>query len=191
VEANLPTKGVPELAPEHSAALKNLAAGKGEPLALARTLRPVAHLLETGPEEYDLETGRLPDNPLVYTVRGLVWLSSPEAFALVENNSVPVDQAAAVGHYAHRWFDHDHPPQVSRDFQFRAMTRLAHDKPLSLKLVIKAIDKTANEVIDPIMNERRRGDYEREPWWSKWVVLSWIAYRDVYRLGEIKDKECT
>src|SRR5438552_10686812 len=45
VEANLPTNGVPELAPEQVAALEKLAAGEGDPIALARILRPVAHFL--------------------------------------------------------------------------------------------------------------------------------------------------
>src|SRR5262245_6880759 len=72
--------------PDQEGALRKLAAGEGEPIELARILRPRADLLEVWPG--------LPDIDLVRTVRGLVQLSSPDAFAIAESGSVSIDLAA-------------------------------------------------------------------------------------------------
>jgi hypothetical protein len=142
------------LTSEQEAALKNLAAGEGEPLALAKILRPVADFLETYP---------LDDTEHARTVRGLVLLSSPDAFAIAESGRVSVDLASEVGHYARGVFAYHHPLQVCEDFQLRAMTCLVEGKPLS------AIEEIANDILEKQKKEQLRLDCERiwrEPYWS-------------------------
>jgi hypothetical protein len=176
---------VKALAPEEYATLNNCLAGDGSPLEAAKVLRHRPELLETW---------HLPDTEFVRTVRGLVQLSYPDAFALVESGRVPIDQAALVGHYVRNVFADHHPPQVVEDFQMRAMTRLAEGKPVSAeraKYFANPIEEVANDVLNEQNAERRRLDCERigkEPYWSVWTVLSWIAFRNVARLCEIEDE---
>jgi hypothetical protein len=105
--------------PEERAALDNCLAGDGSPLEAAKLLRHRPEIVETWP---------LPDTESVRMIRGLVRLSDPDAFALVESGRVPVDQAALVGHCVRNVFAHNHPPQVCENFQMRAMTRLAGER---------------------------------------------------------------
>jgi hypothetical protein len=98
------------LTDEQEAALKDLAAGKGEPLALAKVLQPVAHFLETYPPANA-------DTEHAWTVRGLVQISSPDAFTLVESERVSVDQAAQIGHLARDAFVYRYPSEVCEEFQ--------------------------------------------------------------------------
>ncbi len=108
---------------------------------------------------------------------------------------MPVDQAALVGHYVGKVFAHHHPPQVCEDFQIRAMTRLANGEPVSAeraKYFANPIEEVANDVLNEQKAERRLLDCERiwkEPYWSIWTVLSWIAFRDTARLCEITDED--
>jgi hypothetical protein len=172
--------------PEQENALKKLAAGDGEPLELARILRPRADLLEVWPGLLDID--------LVRTVRGLVQLSSADAIALVEGGQVPVGQAALVGLHVQRSFVHDYPPGVCEDFQWRAMKRLAEGQPVDARCAgyfKNPIEEVADEILNEQSAERRRLDCERiaaEPYWSVWHVFSWIAFRDVARLCEIVDE---
>jgi hypothetical protein len=53
------------LTPDQVAALKDLAAGEGEPLALAKILRPAAHFLETYPLD-DTRHGRQREGVIVH-----------------------------------------------------------------------------------------------------------------------------
>jgi hypothetical protein len=171
--------------PEERAALDNCLAGEGSPLEAAKLLRHRPEVVETWP---------LPDTEPVRMIRGLVRLSNPDAFALVESGRVPVDQAALVGHCVRNVFAHHHPLQVCEDFQMRAMTRLAEGKPVSAeraKYFANPVEEVANDVLNEQKAERRRVDCERiwnEPYWSVWNVLSWIAFRDVARLCEIEDE---
>jgi hypothetical protein len=171
--------------PEERAALDNCLAGDGSPLEAAKLLRHRAEIVETWP---------LRDTESIRIIRGLVRLSNPDAFALVESGRVPVDQAAFVGHCVRNVFAHHHPPQVCEDFQMRAMTRLAEGKPVSAeraKYFANPVEEVANDVLNEQKAERRRVDCERiwnEPYWSVWNVLSWIAFRDVSRLCEIEDE---
>jgi hypothetical protein len=176
---------VKQLTPEEYAALNNCFAGAGTPLDAAKVLRHRPELLETW---------HLSDTEFVRKVRGLVQLSNPDAFALVENGKVPIDQAALVGRCVRNVFAHHHSPQVVEDFQMRAMTRLAEGKPVSAertKYFANPIEEVANDVLNEQNAERRRLDCERiwkEPYWSVWPVLSWIAFRHVARLCEIEDE---
>jgi hypothetical protein len=177
---------VKQLTPEEYVALNNCLAGAGTPLDAAKVLRHRPELLETW---------HLPDSEFVRTVRGLVQLSNPDAFALVESGRVPVEQAALVGHYVRNVFAHHHPSQVCEDFQIRAITRLAEGKPVSAeraKYFANPIEEVANDVLNEQKAERRRLDCERiwnESYWSIWPVLSWIAFRDTARLCEIADED--
>jgi hypothetical protein len=171
------------LTPEQEAALKALAAGEGDPLVLARILRPVAHFLETyPPANAATEHAR--------TVRGLVQLSNPDAVALVERGRVPVDRAADVGHRVRDSFVYHHPPEVCADFEIRALTWLADGKPVSAKFAghfKDPIEEVANEVINERKVDQRRLDRERiwnQSYWSFWTTLSWIAFREMARLCE-------
>jgi pyrimidine deaminase RibD-like protein len=174
-ESESPGEGAddrPALTHAQDAALKQLAANEGEPLALAKILRPVAHFLETYPLD-DTEHARI--------VRGLVLLSCPDAFAVAESGQVSVDLASEVGHYARRLFVYHHPLQVCEDFQLRAMTCLVEGNPLS------AIEEIANDILNRQNAERDRLNCEdiwNETYWSYWTVLSWIAFREVARLCE-------
>jgi hypothetical protein len=183
--SNRPDEGAEDrsaCAGAQDAALKTLAAGEGKLLEVAAVLRQQPELLDLYP---------LPDTERVSAVRGLVQLSSADAFALVESGRVPINQAAFVGHYARRRFVCDHPLQVCQDFQMRAMSRLAESQPASAEYAIDLVDKVADDVLNEQKAEQRRLDCERiwnEPFWSVWHVLSWITFRDAVRLCEIKDE---
>jgi hypothetical protein len=183
--------------PEQDAALQNLATGKGTPLALAKVLRPAAHLLETWP---------LPDNLLVRTVRGLVQLSDV-ILTDVETGGTPLDQAVFLGHYAQRvGFD---GPERRAYFYERAIAELksldaARTEPCgSLSRLLAAAAsprrcqqcferpikqcelRIVEEVAGTILNEQksdqrraRAADIWNKPVWSVWAVLSWIVFRD-------------
>ena len=124
------------LTPEQEAALKKLIDGEGEPLTIAKVLRPIAELVETWP---------LRDTEFARTVFGLVRISNPDVFAMVESGRVQLDQAALVGHYVRRVFVGHHPPQVCADFEMRAITRLAEGKPVSAGHFANPIEEVAND----------------------------------------------
>jgi hypothetical protein len=69
-------KGRPALTAQQEAALKQLAAGEGDPFAIAEILRPVAHLLKT-------PSG--PDNELVRWVRLIVSAFTSEQGTALKN----------------------------------------------------------------------------------------------------------
>src|SRR5262249_5976356 len=141
-----------------------------------------------------VETWSLPDTEPVRMIRGLVRLSNPDAFALVESGQEPDDQAALIGHCVRTVFAHHHPPQVCDRFQMRAINRLAEGKPVSAERAeyfANPIEEVVNDVLYEQKTERRRLDCERiwnEPYWSVWNVLSWIAFRDIPWLCEIEDE---
>jgi hypothetical protein len=176
-------KGWSTSAQEQDAALKKLAAGEGDRLELAAVLRQLPELLDLHPQ--------LPDTDHVRIVRGLAQLSNAKAFALAESGRVPINQAAFVGDYAQRRFVHDYPLQVCEDFQMSAMSRLAESQPASAEYAVDLVNEVATGILNEQKAEQLRLDCNyiwKETFWSVWHVLSWIAFRDVARLCEIKDE---
>jgi len=196
-------KIAPQLTPEEAAALWSVAAGKGEPVALARALRQVVHLLVKW----------LGETPLVNTVLALAELSD-ETLTEVEVGSIGQDRAVFLGRYMKQiMFD---SPERRADFQRRAIAGLrklgagqsercgslfhldwrppwtlsptaavlrrclrCYQNPPT-RCELRIVDQSASAVLDEQKAEQRyvraTTDFEK-PIWTVWHVLSWIVFR--------------
>jgi hypothetical protein len=187
--------------PEQRAALSNLAAGEGEPVALARVLRPVPHLLLHWPLDATLlaktvwALGQLPDEILID----------------VEGGGMGVERAVFLLHYARRLMLDS--PERRADFQRRAVAALkalgaaqsgecgslSHLSPTAALLhrcprcdddpappcELRIVEEVASTVLDEQKADQRRvwGMTEWDkPIWTVWNVLSWIVFRQAERI---------
>jgi hypothetical protein len=197
-------------AQEQDAALRKLAAGEGDPIALAKVLRQ-------RPELLDVYHG-LPDSKLVRTVRGLAQLSH-DILTDVETGGTPLDHAVFVGHYGKQQVFHG--PERRAEFhkiaigELKSLDGASTEKCGNLSHLLSAapalprrcqrcyelplkqceyriVDEALNRVLKEQTDERRRLDSKRiwsEPFWSVWHAISWIAFRDVERLCDINSEQ--
>jgi hypothetical protein len=179
------------LTPVQEAALKQLLAGDGDPLEMARVLRPAVQarglrLLARGFDRYPpLKT--VPARTMLRFIQptvGLLQLSNPDAIAAVEDRRVFVLAGALVGHWAWERFANE-DRQRGEEFQATAIAALEAGEPLS------AVDRLANELLDQRKGDQRRLECERiwrESHWTLWHTVSWIAYRTPEMLLRIQDE---